>query len=243
MNKYLVTIISILMFFAFIYGVQALTEQEAQAEFEALARRDAFSPISQAAPAEEAPLADSTDFSDLAGYEWALEAVHVLARQGILNGRGRGVFDPGGEVTRAEFAKMLALSLGVYKPSAVSDFQDAEGHWAQSYIASLFGAAAFGAAEFRPDEALTREDMAYFALVALGEDFPPDTLSSERFSDYMDLDEVSDYARAGVAAAIDFNIMRGSGDGLFRPKATTTRAETAKTLLMFKQTFAEARHG
>jgi uncharacterized repeat protein (TIGR02543 family) len=48
---------------------------------------------------------DFDDASDIS--PWADEAVHWMVMQGVLNGRGDGVFAPGEKATRAELAAML----------------------------------------------------------------------------------------------------------------------------------------
>src|SRR5690606_6389857 len=54
------------------------------------------------------------DFDDTASVNaWAGHQIRSIAAKGIVDGRGDGVFDPNANVTRAEFAKMLARALGI----------------------------------------------------------------------------------------------------------------------------------
>ena len=39
--------------------------------------------------------------------DWAAEALRWAVEKGVLNGKGGGILDPGGEATRAETAQML----------------------------------------------------------------------------------------------------------------------------------------
>ena len=50
-------------------------------------------------------------FSDLPEGHWAYESINEMMEKGILNGYPDGTFLPSKNVTRAEFAKILVLSL------------------------------------------------------------------------------------------------------------------------------------
>lgn len=54
---------------------------------------------------------DDTSFNDLAGYEFAAEAIEELAKKAIVNGVGNNRFNPGGSLTRATFVTMLGRAL------------------------------------------------------------------------------------------------------------------------------------
>ena len=68
------------------------------------------------------------------------DAVSMLTTLGVINGKEDGsYFDPTGNVTRAEMAKMLCVAIngGVDPVLGVKDtptFTDIKGHWAESYI-------------------------------------------------------------------------------------------------------------
>ena len=57
---------------------------------------------SPAATERELHFADAYKASD-----WAAEALRWAVEKGVLNGKGGGILDPGGEATRAETAQML----------------------------------------------------------------------------------------------------------------------------------------
>jgi len=57
-------------------------------------------------PEETAP------FIDVAGDSWYGRYVQYCVEAGIVSGRGDGIFDPEGNVTGVEFAKMLLCMLG-----------------------------------------------------------------------------------------------------------------------------------
>ncbi len=53
-----------------------------------------------------------SDFSDVALGRWSAPFIQYCATQGIINGMGDGTFNPTGNVTGAQFAKMLLCSVG-----------------------------------------------------------------------------------------------------------------------------------
>lgn len=59
----------------------------------------------------------ATQFNDVAADHWASGYINLASQQGIVNGKGNGVFDPEGNVTYAEAVKMLVVALG-YEPMA-----------------------------------------------------------------------------------------------------------------------------
>lgn len=59
----------------------------------------------------------ATIFTDVAADHWATGYINLASQQGIVNGKGNGIFDPEGNVTYAEAVKMLVVALG-YEPMA-----------------------------------------------------------------------------------------------------------------------------
>lgn len=59
----------------------------------------------------------ATIFTDVAADHWATGYINLATQQGIVNGKGNGIFDPEGNVTYAEAVKMLVVALG-YEPMA-----------------------------------------------------------------------------------------------------------------------------
>nr|WP_245302488.1 S-layer homology domain-containing protein [Symbiobacterium terraclitae] len=102
------------------------------------------------------------DFSDLPASHPACAAVSVLVAEGIINGYEDGTFRPERSVTRAEFAKMYTLAVGIDpRPGEPLPFSDTAGHWADT-MGFLAAAVANGAiigfpdGTFRPDDLVTR---------------------------------------------------------------------------------------
>ena len=177
-------------------------------------------------PKEEEPV--KVTFTDIADVEWAKDAIEALAGKGIIAGKGEGIFDPNGLVTREQFAKMLVLAAEKYDESAVNEFTDIpEGDWSAAYVASAKAAGfvnGIGEGKFGYGESITREDMAvmiYNVMKSMGVDF------SEVKDSFVDYDQISDYAKEAVGALAAKGIINGVGDNMFAPKDTATRAQAA----------------
>ena len=73
--------------------------------------------------------AGATIFNDVAANHWATGYINLATQQGIVNGKGNGIFDPEGNVTYAEAVKMLVVALG-FEPVAA-----AKGGYPTGYLA------------------------------------------------------------------------------------------------------------
>ena len=70
----------------------------------------------------------ATMFTDVAADHWASGYINLASQQGIVNGKGNGIFDPEGNVTYAEAVKMLVVAIG-YEPMAAT-----KGGWPTGYL-------------------------------------------------------------------------------------------------------------
>ena len=169
-------------------------------------------------------------FSDLDSVPWAREAIQELAKRNILNGKGNGRFDPDGNVTREEFAKLIVNAFNIKnKSEADIEFSDVKkGMWYESYvnIASSCGIVnGYGDGKFGTGDCITRQDCAVMLLRAL-EYMGKDTSVHQNVS-FDDEGEISDYAKKAVDILSAMNVINGKGNNLFVPKAFCSRAEAA----------------
>ena len=104
------------------------------------------------------------------------EAVDMMSALGVINGMPDGSFNPSGNVTRAEMAKMITIiSIGAIDPAAfvgtATDLKDINGHWAEGYIKYCYSQgiiAGKGNGLFDPNANVTAVEAAKMLLVALG---------------------------------------------------------------------------
>jgi len=97
-------------------------------------------------------------FSDTNGH-WADAYIRALHRAGIVNGTGKGAFNPDQEITRAEMAAILARILNMSAANGTK-FSDINGNWAADYINQLSQAGivdGVGNGKFAPNATATRE--------------------------------------------------------------------------------------
>ena len=186
-------------------------------------------------PPTETPTVQPTEqpigFQDVtAEYDWAREAIETLAEQNIVNGVSATEFNPGADITRAEFVK-LAVSLtqkpvGEYQ-GGLQDVQSSD--WYAPYIqaaldAELIDDAMMKEGNFLPDQAITREEMTsiivktYEALT--GEKAPEGDAAM-----FTDSDEIADWAKDYVGSAVAMEIIQGVGDNRFAPLEKANRAQ------------------
>jgi hypothetical protein len=175
-------------------------------------------------------MANNVTFNDLSAVSWAENSINALASRGIVSGVGNEMYNPEGNVTRAEFIKMLMNTLDLVDDTATTTFTDvAEGEWYYSYIASAQALGITNGYEdgrFGVDDEITREDMvalAYRATIIAEYDLDATTTAIT----FADSEVIADYAVTAVEYMQEAGIVSGVGYNTFAPKAQTTRAESA----------------
>ena len=117
---------------------------------------------------------DASDYTDY-GTITNKEAVSVMTALGIIDGMGGG-FNPTGNVTRAQMAKMITIiSLGNVDPTAFlgtqTDLKDINGHWAEAYIKYCYSQGIIsgkGNGIFDPNANVTSAEASKMLLTAIG---------------------------------------------------------------------------
>ena len=100
-----------------------------------------------------------------------VEAVDVMTALGIIEGNPNGSFNPKGTLTRAQAAKIIAYMKQAQDIKAESSFDDAKGHWAESYIAYCNAqgiVVGVGDNKFDPEGTLKGYQFAKMLLCAVG---------------------------------------------------------------------------
>ncbi|HYF78657.1 MAG TPA: S-layer homology domain-containing protein [Symbiobacteriaceae bacterium] len=178
----------------------------------------------------------NASFPDVPVWHWARPYIEALHDDGIVGGRPGGDYAPADPVTRAEFAKMLSLTLGLEPdPATTNPFADVPpGHWAERYILALWeygliaGEVVEGQRYFHPNRTISRAEAATILGRTLGLSLVPP--EGRPFTDW---DEVPDWARGSVIALSTMGWVGGMPDGTFRPNGQLQRDQTAKLLAQF----------
>ena len=180
-------------------------------------------------------------FADIPDTAWFASYVYDLAGRGILNGMSEMTFDPNGQITRAQFAKILAAASGddltAYAGKTFFDDVSASA-WYASYVQWAYEkgvVSGMGNNQFAPDANVTREQMA--AIISRYVKYKGVSLSpvNEKliFNDDM---SISGWAKDNVYTMQQAGIINGYADGngyIFKPQGNATRAEASKMISVF----------
>ncbi len=182
------------------------------------------------------------EFSDVPENEWYYNDVRELSGMGVINGYPGNIFLPEGNVTRAEFIKLVVTLLCEEEFTADGKiFEDVDpDEWYGKYISTAF---VYGfiklddyGTTFNPDEAITRREVAKILI---------NSMNKSAYADYFnELSRIignyqtpyADTADPNIVSLYAMCIMQGSiegetGDRLFYPDTNITRAETAAVLV------------
>lgn len=186
-------------------------------------------------------------FGDLTATAWYHDGVHYCVEKGLMHGISADKFLPDGNVTRAQLAAILWRLEGNPAPVSTADFSDvADGVWyagAVRWAADSGVVRGYADGRFRPNDAVTREQMATLLYrfagykgydVGIGGD--TDIL---RFTDGA---AVGGYAVPAMRWACGSGLMTGAqrdGGMALAPRDTATRAQTATLLMRFQSAFAK----
>lgn len=177
--------------------------------------------------------ANTQVFTDLDDAEWAKDSVNYLYNKGIISPAPDKKFRPNDSVTRAEFVKMLVMSLGIDNADSNVEFDDVGAQaWYYKYVMSAAGSGIIMGNNgcFDPDGNITRQDICVILSRVM------DKLGYT-YEDYTQLfaddDKIADYATDAVYRLRDFGVINGVGDNRFEPQGFATRAMTAKIIEQF----------
>lgn len=175
-------------------------------------------------------------------------AIGTLAAQGVVSGFSSGTFGPDLPVTRAQFAKMVVLALGIHPadggvdlPATFADVPAADGY-PFVYVEAAAGrdivrgseAGSDGTVSFGPDRAVTRVQLAQMLARAGGEklDQPPLGIV-EPFYD------LPAYAEGEVSSVWQMGIARGRSATFFDAWEPATRGQVAEMLYRLEKVLAD----
>lgn len=179
-----------------------------------------------------------TVMTDMDGH-WSRDSVYRLIDRRIVNGiklpSGDYRFEPERTVTRAEFAKMLALCEG-YKHivadtdlSAFADDPDIQ-LWARPFLKYcssngwINGKAAEQKVYMKPQDPITRAEAAAMISRALKLSKVEKGIEAE----FSDKTKIPQWTAVYIDELLSKKLMQGYSDGTFRPDRVLTRAEAAK---------------
>ncbi|MCI1588975.1 S-layer homology domain-containing protein [Heyndrickxia oleronia] len=105
-----------------------------------------------------------TPFKDVKDGYWSTKFINSLYAAKLVNGYEDGTFKPEGNVTRAEFAKLVVDAYGLKLTNAATPFTDVKaGNWATPYIQTAYANGLINgvtASKFDPSASIKRGDLA-----------------------------------------------------------------------------------
>ncbi|MCG8482099.1 MAG: S-layer homology domain-containing protein, partial [Clostridia bacterium] len=110
-------------------------------------------------------LADDVDKKDVNFKDmdmWAKESIEKFAQGGIIEGYQDGTIKPNGEMTRAEFSKIIAMVMGLEVKDEGGKLNDINDHWAKKYINALVEKGymkGYQDKTFKPNNKITRAEV------------------------------------------------------------------------------------
>lgn len=163
-------------------------------------------------------------FDDVNGH-WGQASVERWAGYGVLNGDNFGNFNPDKQMTRAEFATMLANMMG-YTAKASSSFGDvASDAWYADAVLKLAAAGVMlgdNNGNANPDKPISRAEAAVMMCRAFN------IQPSNSGLNFADSGDVADWAKGSMAQSAEKGMMNGVGSNQLAPLANITRASVAK---------------
>ena len=171
-------------------------------------------------------------FSDISDNHWARGSIYYLAENGIISGMSENIFAPESTTTIYQYIKLVVCSAAIVDEDAILSYKDiTSDHWAYIYAASAEAAGAldiYKGDAIDGDREITREDMAYIAYKIL--EFRGFNIKSENHELFTDDEDISDYAKEAVYSLRRQGVILGSGNNMFNPKKTTSRAEASQII-------------
>jgi hypothetical protein len=180
----------------------------------------------------------SLPFSDVPEWEWYAEAVRFVYERGYFVGTGAQLFSPDAAMTRTMFITVLGR-LAKADISAYTTYSFADvvaGEWYAGYtewayrtgVAKGIGKTFFGL--YTP---VTREEMATMLYNYAGISGHDVTTATGAAMDYIDNENISDWARPAMEWMTANGIIQGKPGNFLDPAGPATRAEVAAIVMRF----------
>lgn len=166
-------------------------------------------------------------FTDVGMGSWFYDNVKYCYDNGLMIGADARSFAPEGAVSRGQVVTVLYRLAG--SPSVAGQtcpFTDADSSWCRDAIVWGYNTGVvmgYDDNTFRPDECVTREQLAAFVYRYANDGLA----ASGKTSAFTDASLISDYAVPAMNWCVDKGVIIGMGDGTLYPQGGSTRAQFA----------------
>jgi hypothetical protein len=204
----------------------------------------------QPQPAQDttpAPVPVISPFTDIIGH-WAEDPINQACQKGLAAGMTPSQFGPQIPITRAQFATLMLRALGQtpgsYNSSRFDDVPLTAWYCnAVNQAAELGIIDGYSQTQFGPEDPITREQISVIISRALLLKEKGVAVSENQIllilSAVADQDQISHWAKSGVAFSLTNGIMTGRDLGSFVPAQHATRAEATVVILKVYQLLNE----
>ena len=185
---------------------------------------------------DEPSTPETPGFIDVDIFDWYHDGVMYVTENGIMNGVGGNRFEPETELKREMLAVILWNMTDNPEPNGIAPFLDvtSDKYYAKAIAWANENGVMYGyGEEFGVGEAVTREDFAailYRYAAFKGYDT---TQGGMAIREFIDFEQIADYAVEALGWAVNSGIISGMGDGTISPKTSTYRGQAAVMLMKF----------
>ena len=168
-------------------------------------------------------------FDDIKDH-WAKADIMAMYRIGVVSGVSETTFEPDRNVTRAEFAALIARALKLTE-DAPSKFSDVEkGSWYEASVNACAKAEIITGfdGKFRPGDTITRNEMA--VIIANAYSYLGKKGENGGIDKFADKAAIADWAKPAVDVCTSVGLISGMTDSTFEGDKTATRAQAASIL-------------
>lgn len=179
-------------------------------------------------------------FTDVEAGKWYEAAVVTSASKGLIKGVTDATFESETALTRAMFVTMIDRVLQLPAAAdATREYSDlaSVASWGKDPIqrarsAGIIALLTTGTNEFKPDQPITREEMAYvLAKAAEYAKLSETKIELDLSTIFSDASEIGANYANYIKSTVNMKLLEGNADGTFNPKGELTRAQGATALI------------
>ena len=181
-------------------------------------------------------------FADIKNDQWFYDDVMFVYEKGLMNGASDNKFDPSGTATRGMLATILWRQAGSPAAEGKNSYNDVPA--GRYYTDAIRWATekgvytGFGGGVFRPDEQITREQLAA-VLYRYAKFQGADVSKTGDIAGFSDAGKVSAWAQEPLKWAVGNGIVNGQGNNTLSPQGMAQRADIAAMLHRFLDKFSK----
>lgn len=181
-------------------------------------------------------------FTDVPEDAWYIDGAEYVYANYIMNGTGETTFGPNTIVSRGMIVQILYNLVGNPDVEGDTDFTDVtDDYWSAKAIAWAVNNGVVNGFEdgtFRPDENMTREQMAAI-LQNFASQMGLDVSASGDLSNFTDIPEGEYWSRDALAWAYAEGLLAGTSDSTMDPAGQASRAQIAVIMMRFCEQYEE----